>query len=429
MAMLLLVLTPPPRTAACWECTWLIPFGIALGLMVRTAWLTLQGMWCKPRPMWPIGRSAPIRVVVVVIAVAALQCCYAMLAQGDPYTPQPTLLRACAVGAVAICTIAAAERIHNGCLAVQADDKNAPFAIAGAVVFATWGSLGEIWWHISMTVCAVLVCLGITAQNKEAKCGNPALHLTASPTAMLDVAALAFIWEETLRGMAYASLRYCGTIFLATSLCVVALRPFKNLLHDFPRGAAIALTLCAIILACTKGPFLSLLVTVTVLCPFAGIAEGEYQQTPPSSWHSPYEVTAFGLCAAVYTANAWGSSIANGNGNIAFIATLSVVLSLLGVPTLARAVRSCKQKSPRDAMPSTESLAAALQSYDLTPLQLNVALCVAQGRSIDQIAKELSYSRSRVHQVLKEVYATLNLHNHTQLKAFLAQASDNKASC
>lgn len=426
VGLMLLILMPPSATATCWECTWLIPFGIALGLIACTAWPTLKDMRVKPHSIGTIAQSRPARVAVVAVATTALQCGYAMLAQSEPYAPQPTFLRACIVGAVAICTSIGVEHTLHAKLTVQPGNKVAPYAIAGAVALAAWGSFGGIWWHISVTACAALVCPGIMSQRKGAASGNPAPHAAASPIVVLNVAALAFIWEETLRGVSYASLQYCGTVFLAASLCVVALHLLKNPLLDFPCSAAVVLALCAIIFACTKTPFLSLLVAVTVLNPFVGATENAYPQTLLSPWHSPCAVVAFSLCTAVYMANAWGSSVANGDRNTAFITALSVLFSLLGAVALASAARSCKQDPPYGSIHSTESLATALQTYGLTPLQLNVALCVARGHSIGQIARELSYSRSRVHQVLKEVYTTLNLRNHAQLAAFLTQIDSSK---
>lgn len=419
-ALAFLIFIPPAETAACWEATWLIPFGGALGLILPVTWQTVRESHSRQRNM-AIGKLFSLTVVLaVIIAAAALQYCYGILAQSNPYAPQPTLLRIGTMASVAACMVIAGERLFRSEDSERRPHNSSPLALLGAAALSTLGSFSRPCWHMSVTIAAILICLEAVSLQKDVHVNRASCAL-ASPLTLLYVATLAFIWEEALRGMSYASLQSCGIIFLAASSCALILQMGKHLLHGVP--TTIALVLCSIVLTYTKGLVFGLLVTATVL----GLLHATSTTVPRaqffSPWHASPIAAAFGLCAAVYTANFWGSSIANGDGNVAFTTTLSLLLSLLGAVALGKAARSSRQGRPHGDVTSTESMVSTLQSYKLTTLQLSVVLRVAQGRSIGQIAQELSYSRSRVHQVLKEIYAALNLRNHAQLKAFLAQAN------
>ncbi len=413
-----LVFMPPAAAAACWESTWLIPFGGALGLVLYAVLQTVLEPHGRPHNK-TAGRLSDLLVALMaVVAAATLQYCYGALAQSGPYDQQPTLLRMSTLASVAACMMIAAKYFFHSEGLAQPDVRGPFPALAGATALAALGSFSKPCWHIGATIASVLICLDAVSPHKDGN-AKRALCAPASPTTLLCVASLAFVWEETLRGMSYASLQYCGSIFLAVSSCACILQLGKRLQHDIPAAAVFALG--AIVLVYAKGLFSGLLMTTTVLGLLLSASNKTTRAQSPS-WHtSPIIAAASSLCAGVYTANTWGSSISGSEGNLTFIAALSVLLSLVGALALTRTAARDRTTPLGGSASPHEQLVAALRLYELTPLQINVVVSVAEGHSIGQISQQLSYSRSRVHQILKEVYAALNLHNHAQLKAFLAQ--------
>lgn len=418
--LLLLVFMPCGRAIVHWDYTWLIPYGAALGLALPVIGRTFFAPLANLR----ISRHSWIPIVLIfTISTAAIVWCYHALAEESSHETPSMLLRASIILSLATCMLIAGNRTH-ACLAQPSFKRKSGICIIlGSTALVMTASQGTTEWLVCLTISFLLTCLGIVFQNKETVPFQK--HPGATPLlTLLCTAFLAFTWEEGLRGTVYASLQYCGVPFLVLIAGVTVYRFVRQRQSVLP---LLVLICCSVMLIQVEGVACGLVAGI-LLSSFLLMHPGAALRPELSSsgWHTPSIAASFGACAAVYTANVWGTLINSHidsamSINMAFVTVLAIPFSIIGVLQATRVLGHSPKPHPNKDEVLGDPLVSFLRSRGLTPFQINVILSVAQGLSVSQMASKFSYSRSKINRVLKDIYIALGVQNRVELIALLDQ--------
>ena len=419
-SLLFTILMPPIQTASHWDCTWLIPYGAALGLVLTALLNLLASSFASPRRNRALKALPYIITAIHVLATISTLQCYEILAERAPYGSLSLPIRIYTIAGIAICIVVANVCIGDYLAIATPKQKSGAFVIVGVAILAILSTLGQFYWNLCMIIASILAGWSVISWSKSQK--RFSNQLKSYPLLTLSCfAVLAFIWEESLRGIAYASLRYCGIVFLATATLTVVCHLCRPTDNKTSKWDFLCLAITTAILVCLRGPTYGLL-TCSVLSVFAIVTWPNAACCPKPitpRWHTPHLAMAFGICTAVYAANSWDTSSATIGINMIIIAILTVLLSLPGILLVARTITPSSRQVINMNQTTLENLPLLLRMQGLTPLQVEVALCVLRGLSTSQIAYKLSYSRSRIQQVLNEIYSSLGVRSRSQLMSAL----------
>lgn len=258
--------------------------------------------------------------------------------------------------------------------------------------------------------------------------------------------AVAFAWEETWRGAAYASLDSACVAFLAVLVAVGIGWTLSR--ASWAWGACLAWAVVAAAMCWSRGLASGLvgacaITALPVLCVMSvpGSRRGVAQDGPckdgPLAWHAPALVAAAGCFASVYAANLYGtrllmlrpvsvfgqSPLAVRAGFSAFVlAVCAVILLIVVLVWAAYIVLGERDRRFRgiDPEPTLEQrLRGYLVSRGLTAFEADVVLRLAHGRKVAEVSAELSYARSTVAAARQGAYRKLGVHSREQLVALL----------
>ena len=157
-----------------------------------------------------------------------------------------------------------------------------------------------------------------------------------------------------------------------------------------------------------------------------GMRAGLGCEAEASSWHAPSWVMAFGLVAGPLISAALGDAA---GGRVLLpdaggVVTLGALVSFLLVGVFVLVAVACLMNVERGeaislALSQRERVRARLSGMGLSERQIDVALLLAGGHSVLEVAGELSYSRSTIVAARRDIYRTLGIQTREELVAYL----------
>ena len=425
LSLLFLLLMPYGTLPSFWNTTWVMAYECAAGILASCipAFLHRMGLRCRSG----FVSSFVVRTAFCACATACLLIHYAMEFGATGFTVSQQIALFFSVAGL-VCFGFTELRRHVGPAQPKADALGA--ACAGTALLATIPSLNESLWYGTVAVALLAYVIGAVVQRRGTaeKPSNPkATH----PAIAASWFAMAFVWEECWRGVAYASLQDIGIPFLV----VLSLIDTAVLLkRGIGSRVACAITLTATVILCiAKGLVFGLLVGAVLL-------EVQALQARPATRRAsdaPREAAsvpcappallgaAVGCGTAVYVANTRGTYMLLHASSILPPTLDWTVLACFAVSLTIAVWRALlillSPGTPASAPPPVDQtrLEGYLIGKGLTPDEVRVCVALARGDSVAQAANALSYSVSAVGAAKRSAFVKLGVSNRYQYMASL----------
>lgn len=416
LSLLLLLLMPFGVLPLYWNSSWTMAYACATGIL-----LSFAPVFLRPtgrRRMGATGNGAPSIAFLICAAACFAVRLHIWLGATGLGLFQRLAIFATVTGLV--CFGLVAFRSCAGSMHLVSGRFGASCACAaGTVVVA---SFGMAFWAGAATLSLLVFAAGLALGNMQ---GDK--HTGHNPDAHPAVAAswfvVAFVWEESWRGVVYASLQSIAVPFL---IVVASLDTLVLLKRRGTTAAACVATLACTALLCLEQNLVFGMLAGTLLLEAQVLHAGAHapytragsrEDLPPALL-----AAAAGCCAAVSIANAWGShvllhtdsALPTGLGWLVpccFAATLAVALWRVAHARLASVMGELGVDRAR--------LEGYLTGKGLTDLEVKVCVALAHGASAAQIAEELSYSVSAMGAARRSAFSKLGVATKYQYMASL----------
>ena len=460
-----LVLLPFEHAIQTWSDVWAVAFGSGAGLIAawaavttaasRTGSPSTHGIPCK---------SLSVGGISCFVASAALVTLQ-RLGLMDPqlgHAPQKMLVLMTYMLLVSGITCLLFTLLHsdspkpsfNHCQSKMDRAVSLSLAPAFSAVLIALGSASVVLWAaaaVGSCLTAITgasmhlrLCTRLRTSNEEVYCNRvpERCDVRAVPpmSQLLSVLVFAWTWEEVWRAQRFENLLlplapaslviliiflYCGATSARRSSCRVSSADLMPALCIVACTVETALCLdlaCALMMLGLQAAALWLLSDGRQI----GGLHLDAPRRPGTlfSWHSPLLAAAFGACAGAYLTNAYGyvvmhprvTGMLSDPAAIRLIALLVLSLILLSVVTalLLAIVGRMSRHALLPDMPLKKRAYAYLESRGLSAFQIDVALLLLEGRTVNEVAQELNYSISAVHAARSAVYKALGVQTRKQ---------------
>ena len=451
LAVAVLALIPAWGTVRMWSDVWTASFGMGAGLVA--AWAVRA---------YAIG-TGDSRSLVAFAAFGAVLSAGALAAVRMGALPAladaGTARAGASLLAMALCTACLDVLARHAMALLRASDMDvltatALVALAGGGALAC-GQLGALPWGLALVAMAAIGAMGsllafflARALPRETRagvlagasavpegCAHPAdgegvRASGAVPDLCWLAAAVLFgwTWTEAWHAQAYDSL--LGVLQWGL-LALLVIATYRELAADVVRPLAVAVASGMALLAgalCGLGiALLAYGLVLAVACTLGSPERAAGRCAGAAlSWHASALATAFGLVAGVLASFALGDvaggrvQLPNAGGDVSPAALASGAIVLVFILTsLACLVSATRGEALSLALSQKQRVRVRLAGRGLSERQIDVALRLAAGCSVMQVAAELAYSRSTIVLARRDIYRMLGIQARDQLTAYL----------
>ncbi len=416
LSCFIVVLMPFGTLPAFWNSTWVMGYGLAVGVMASIAlFAVLYSVRCTESGLY--DSLVSVGVLVCAVSCVVVRMTMELGATGFGFCQRigvfvPVAGFVC-LALLRMHQVVGSTRLSRQCLG------GACVAMAGLVAGA---AILPAHWAVFVAASLLLYCVGMR-QFCDASGGRSDI-LETSPFVGASWFVLAFVWEECWRGVRYSSMQDVGIpcLLVLAALDVVALR--KN--DDMGRGPCIALVGLASCIALAQDLIFALLTLVVILevatCAVRARRSRPHRESGGPSLPPALLGLAVGCCTAVYISNARGAHALLNAGAASSIgldwSALFCCAAFL-LAALCRAVCPPSCEVPATAEVPEDRLRGYLVGNGLAPAEVEICLSLAHGDSVSQIAEGLSYSVSAIHALKRSAFAKLNVATRQQYIALL----------
>lgn len=432
-----LMLFPIDGAVTEWSDVWTTGFGLACGLILAWSCLMVLGL-----PAFELHKNA----VAVCATVAAGQALCVFLVVGMQsgmlaFLPGPAHRATYTVGiATALCCLVVSFRLLLWLRHEDGDDRRV-FAICAvaAAAFAGISGAGVAAWAISIVGLVALHIITLFVLLVHATRGqSPNAHerhgfkppFACRAAWSLVAGMVMWTWGEIWRSQGFESsvllLQCCVAVLLLIAIC----RLYVLSLLDMRQILALACQFAVLLYA--RGLATAVVVSFVVLTMRIAAIDGvDKRYQCGYAWHSGLLAGAFCLIVGTLATNYAGyvkvASILEALG-AAYDSGLLVGAATLAISLLVVVLFVLEAASGEEVSLSLEGEArvkTALLARGLSDNQVCIALLLARGFTVGEVAEQLNYSRSTVTLARRVVYSALGVTDRGSLGVALRTLSGN----
>ena len=432
-----LLLFPIDGAVTVWSDVWTTGFGLACGLILAWTCSVMLSL-----PVIDLHRSSAAVCVALLIGYGVSSFLVMGMQSGLLATlPEPAHRAAYVAGiALLLCCLVVSFRLLLWLGYGKSDDGNLVVICGTASAVSAAISCANVVFWLTATALSVvvhaftLVYFLVRARKSRAGLG-PEIHNLKAPSAyrlawLLVAGMVMWTWGEIWRSQAYESsvllLQGCVAVLLIIAVCRLCARSILD-----ARGI-LALSCLFVILLLVRGMAVASVVSFVIVA--MHVAAAGRDKAPAScghAWHSCLLSGAFCLVIGTLATNYAGyvkvSAIFDAVG-AAFDSGLLVGAVVLAVSLLVIVLFVLEATSGEEVSLSLEGEArvkTALMARGLSESQVSIALLLARGFTVGEVAEQLSYSRSTVALTRRVVYAALGVTDRASLGIALRTLSGN----
>lgn len=422
LGLLLLVLMPSGQLTLCWDATWVMAYGCAVGMMLSCVPHALCRLGLCAAAGGMAGRGLAVAAPFLFVVFSAACLAFRMLAEyaGLPMGAiQQAGLFVCVAGLVCLGIAQLRFCIASSCFQM----KQFGLVCSCAAILVGLAGFSCIVWVAAVVASLVCYAVGVIL------CSGTSVVVETQTGAVhaLSWFAIAFVWEESWRGVSFASIQDVGIVCMI-GLAILNLRTLRECAGTL-QIPPLAMTLVGIVLTCFGvGVSFGLVMGVIVLevqslrarCLVQApseVARNHAPASPPSVLGA-----AVGCCAAVYIVNARGSYILLNAGSIlpdnldwASLACFGASLAIL----VFRCLYDTLPVVPDVSRVGRAQLGGYLVGKGLNDNEVAVCVSLAQGCSVAQAAETLHYSVSHADAIKRSAFSKLHVRTRRGFIALL----------